>query len=212
MTIKHFNKNISAESENVITDVTLNEGTGILTFTQKNFYTGNSTTFTRDLSRIKLRIVKLASQSALTSLENDNTQEDYKKTHLFLVPLSGSNTEGIYAEYIYVEDSSTNVWSFERIGSTELDLSNYVQKSNTSGIIKNNGDILAIDNTSGGTTGSNNLITSGAVYSGLDGKANSIHNHTSTNITDMEPITITITYTDNTTETLTLFKQHINNS
>ena len=212
MTIKHTDKTISAESENVITDVTLNEGTGILTFTQKNFYTGDSTTFTRDLSGIKLRIVKLASQSALTSLENDNTQEDYKKTHLFLVPLSGNNTEGIYAEYIYVEDSSTNVWSFERIGSTELDLSNYVQKSNTSGVIKNNGDILAIDNTSGGTGSSTSLITSGAVNAGLNGKANSIHNHTSTNITDMEPITITITYTDNTTETLTLFKQHINSS
>lgn len=212
MTIKHTDKTISAESENVITDVTLNEGTGILTFTQKNFYTGDSTTFTRDLSGIKLRIVKLASQSALTSLENDNTQEDYKKTHLFLVPLSGNNTEGIYAEYIYVEDSSTNVWSFERIGSTELDLSNYVQKSNTNGVIKNNGDILAIDNTSGGTGSSTNLITSGAVNAGLNGKANSIHNHSSSNITDMDAVTVTITYTDNTTETLTLFKQHINNS
>lgn len=35
----------------------------------------------------------------------------------------------------------------------------------------------AIDTTSGGTSGSTSLITSGAVYSGLDGKANSNHTH-----------------------------------
>lgn len=35
----------------------------------------------------------------------------------------------------------------------------------------------AIDTTSGGTSGSNSLITSGAVYSGLAGKANSSHSH-----------------------------------
>lgn len=35
----------------------------------------------------------------------------------------------------------------------------------------------AIDTTSGGTSGSTSLITSGAVYSGLSGKANSSHTH-----------------------------------
>lgn len=210
MTIKHTNKNISAENKNIITGVTLNENTGILTITQKNLYNDeNETTTTTDLNNIKLRIIKLANQTELITLENDNTKEDYKKTHLFLVPLSENNTEGLYAEYIYI-DAGNDTWQFERIGSTALDLSNYVQKSNTSGVIKNNGDILIIDNTSGGTGSSTSLITSGAVNAGLSGKANSLHSQTASTITDMETVNIVVTYTDNTTETLTLFKQKNN--
>ena len=177
MTIKHTGKNISAESENVITDVTFNEATGVLTFYQKNFYDGSTTSFSRDLSGVQLGVVKLADQNALNTLKNDSTKEDYKKSHLFLVPLSGNNTEGVFAEYVYVE-TSTNVWDFERLGSTELNLTNYIQKSNTPGFVKNDG---------------------------------TIDNLTSNNITDMDTVTITVTYTDNTTDTLTLFKQ-ISNS
>ena len=140
MTIKHTGKNISAESENVITDVTFNEATGVLTFYQKNFYDGSTTSFSRDLSGVQLGVVKLADQNALNTLKNDSTKEDYKKTHLFLVPLSGNNTEGVFAEYVYVE-TSTDVWDFERLGSTELNLSNYIQKSQTNGLIKNDGTI-----------------------------------------------------------------------
>ena len=140
MTIKHTGKNISAESENVITDVTFNEATGVLTFYQKNFYNGNTTSFSRDLSGVQLGVVKLADQNALNTLKNDSTKEDYKKSHLFLVPLSGNNTEGVFAEYVYVE-TSTNVWDFERLGSTELNLTNYIQKSQTNGLIKNDGTI-----------------------------------------------------------------------
>ena len=194
MTIKHTGKNISAESENVITDVTFNEATGVLTFSQKNFYNGNTTSFSRDLSGIQLGVVKLADQNALNTLKNDSTKEDYKKSHLFLVPLSGNNTEGVFAEYVYVE-TSTNVWDFERLGSTELNLSNYIQKSNTSGLVKNDG-----------TIDTNTYLTQ---HQDLSGKANAVHNHTSSNITDMDTVTITVTYTDNTTDTLTLtlFKQ-----
>ena len=129
MTIKHTGKNISAESENIITNVTFNDATGVLTFYQKNLYNGNTTSFSRDLSGVQLGVVKLADQNALNTLKNDSTKEDYKKTHLFLVPLSGNNTEGVFAEYVYVE-TSTNVWDFERLGSTELDLSDYI---NTAG-------------------------------------------------------------------------------
>ena len=190
MTIKHTKKNISAESENVITDVTFNETTGVLTFYQKNLYNGNTTFFSRDLSGVQLGVVKLADHNALNTLKNDSTKEDYKKSHLFLVPLSGNNTEGVFAEYVYVE-TSTNVWDFERLGSTELNLSNYIQKSNTPGFVKNNGTI-----------------------DDLSGKANAVHNHTSNDITDMDTVTITVTYTDNTTDnlTLTLFKQTSSNS
>lgn len=41
-----------------------------------------------------------------------------------------------------------------------------------------------IDTTSGGTSGSNNLITSGAVFAGLAGKAPTSHTHSKTQITD----------------------------
>lgn len=196
MTIKHTGKNISAESENVITDVTFNEATGVLTFYQKNFYDGSTTSFSRDLSGVQLGVVKLADQNALNTLKNDSTKEDYKKSHLFLVPLSGNNTEGVFAEYVYVE-TSTNVWDFERLGSTELNLSNYIQKSQTNGLIKNDG-----------TIDRNTYLTQ---HQDLSGKADAVHNHTSNDITDMDTVTITVTYTDNTTDTLTLFKQ-ISNS
>lgn len=246
MTIKHTGKNISAESENVITDVTFNEATGVLTFYQKNFYDGSTTSFSRDLSGVQLGVVKLADQNALNTLKNDSTKEDYKKSHLFLVPLSGNNTEGVFAEYVYVE-TSTNVWDFERLGSTELNLSNYIQKSQTNGLIKNDGTIdtntyattssiptktsdltndsgfltshqsltnyIQKSNTPGlvkndGTIDRNTYLTQ---HQDLSWKADAVHNHTSNDITDMDTVTITVTYTDNTTDTLTLFKQ-ISNS
>lgn len=46
------------------------------------------------------------------------------------------------------------------------------------------------------------------INTALGNKANSTHNHTSSNVTDMGTVAVTITYTDNTTETLTLFKQN----
>lgn len=217
MTIKHTGKNISAESENVITDVTFNEATGVLTFYQKNFYDGSTTSFSRDLSGVQLGVVKLADQNALNTLKNDSTKEDYKKSHLFLVPLSGNNTEGVFAEYVYVE-TSTNVWDFERLGSTELNLSNYIQKSQTNGLIKNDGTIdrntyvtaSSIPTKTSDLTNDSGFLTH---HQDLSGKADAVHNHTSNDITDMDTVTITVTYTDNTTDTLTLtlFKQ-INNS
>ena len=257
MTMKHQTKTVSAESENVITDVTFNSTTGILTFTQKNFYTGNTTTFTRDLSGIKLSIVKLNNQAELTTLEGDNTREEYKKTHLFLVPLSNSSTNNIYAEYIYVE-TSTNVWEFESIGSTEVDLTNYVLSSSLGDVAFSN-DYTDLDNTpqslsdlnndldvssftdnsdtkftpknhthgnlendgrfydsaqgllgvGGQTPASNqNVVTDSNGYITTESKN---HTHTSSNITDLTTVNVVVTYSDNTTETLTLFKQ-TNNS
>lgn len=183
MTIKHTDKNISAEDANVITNVAFNDATGTLTFSQKNFYTEATTSFALDLSGVQLGVVTLNNQAALATLEADSTKEDYKKTHLFLVPLSNGGTNNIYEEYVYVETSS-NTWEFEKIGSTALDLSNYIQKSQTSGLIKNDG---TVDTNSYSTTS---------------------HTHTVSNITNLTPVSLVVTYTDNTTETLTLFKQN----
>lgn len=229
MTIKHMNKNISAEKAQVVTNI-ISSPNGLLV-TKTNLHDETNVSDAIDLTGTKLHLMILNSNNDLDLLadcDTDNKLEalnnyfegeyqisfdslaqlnDYIQSKMFLVEDSTSREEdNVYNEYIWMNGA------FELIGTTRIDLTNYIQKSNTSGVIKNNGDILPIDNTNGGTGNSTNLITSGAVNAGLNGKANSTHNHTSTNITDMEPITITITYTDNTTETLTLFKQHINNS
>ena len=47
----------------------------------------------------------------------------------------------------------------------------------------------------------------GIVDTALSGKANSSHTQASSTITDMSTVQVLVTYTDNTTETLTLFKQ-----
>lgn len=45
---------------------------------------------------------------------------------LYFVPNSGS-TGNVYDEYMYISDGSTSKW--EKIGTTEVDLSNYMLKS-----------------------------------------------------------------------------------
>ena len=61
--------------------------------------------------------------------------QDISTTTIYLVPKATSQTNNAYDEYIYV----SNNW--EKIGDTEIDLTNYVQKSQTSGLIKNDGTI-----------------------------------------------------------------------
>lgn len=53
---------------------------------------------------------------------------------IYLISNSGSSPN-VYDEYIWVNSA------FELIGTTQIDLSNYVQKSQTSGLIKNDGTI-----------------------------------------------------------------------
>ena len=53
---------------------------------------------------------------------------------LYFVPNSGS-APNQYDEYIWVN----NAW--EKLGTQSIDLSNYIQKSNTSGLVKNDGTI-----------------------------------------------------------------------
>lgn len=57
---------------------------------------------------------------------------------MYLVPKSTSETDNIYDEYLY----TNNAW--EKIGDTEIDLTNYVKKTdyatqNTGGVVKVNG-------------------------------------------------------------------------
>ena len=54
---------------------------------------------------------------------------------LYLVPKTTTGTNNVFEEYLYVN----NNW--ELIGTTDIDLSNYIQKSLTSGLVKNDGTI-----------------------------------------------------------------------
>jgi hypothetical protein len=77
--------------------------------------------------------------SAITTMDLQVVQplptEDISTTTIYLVPKTTTETNNAYDEYIYV----SNAW--ELIGSTEVDLTNYVQNtdyanSSTAGVIK----------------------------------------------------------------------------
>lgn len=57
---------------------------------------------------------------------------------IYLVPKSTAQTNNVYDEYINTDGTSAG---WEKIGDTQIDLTNYVQKSSTSGLIKNDGTI-----------------------------------------------------------------------
>lgn len=83
--------------------------------------------------------------------------EDISTTTIYLVPKTTSETNNVYDEYIYV----SNAW--EKIGSTEVDLSNYYTKTETNALLNDKqdtltaGDNITIENnvisaTGGGST------------------------------------------------------------
>lgn len=54
---------------------------------------------------------------------------------IYLVPKQTAAASNVFDEYIY----TNNAW--ELIGTTEIDLSNYIEKSSTAGLVKNDGTI-----------------------------------------------------------------------
>ena len=67
---------------------------------------------------------------------------DISKTTIYLVPKGTPGSQNIYGEWICLDDTTTPV-TWELIGDTQIDLSNYIQKSSTSGLVKNDGSIDA---------------------------------------------------------------------
>ena len=65
---------------------------------------------------------------------------DISKSTIYLVPKSTAQTNNVYDEWICLDDTTTPA-TWELIGDTEIDLSNYIQKSNTTGLVKNDGSI-----------------------------------------------------------------------
>ena len=123
MTIKHQNKNISAEKQYVITDVQDNPN-GILTFTLSNLYSNTTDTLQIDLSKHKLTLTKVT-QSELNRLKNSQDEIDIKnrESHIYLVQ-KNTNDEGVYQEFIWVDND------FEIVGSTAINLEPYFLKEN----------------------------------------------------------------------------------
>lgn len=123
MTIKHQNKNISAEKQYVITDVQDNPN-GILTFTLSDLYSNTTDTLQIDLSKHKLTLTKVT-QSELNRLKNSKDEIDIKnrESHIYLVQ-KNTNDEGIYQEFIWVDND------FEIVGSTNINLEPYFLKEN----------------------------------------------------------------------------------
>lgn len=123
MTIKHQNKNISAEKKYVITNVEDNPN-GILTFTLTNLYDNSTTTIPIDLSKHKLKLIKVT-QAELERIKTSTNTEDIKnrESHIYLVP-KNSTDEGVYQELVWMDND------FEILGSTEIDLEPYFKKEN----------------------------------------------------------------------------------
>lgn len=143
MTIKNQDKIVSEENQDVVTDATLSNG--ILTLIRRNLYSGtvdHENDIEIDLSDHKLKL-KIVSQERLTALENSTNQSDIKEreSYIFLVSLGESSSEGYYREYIWVQGNNSG--EFEAIGSTKIDLTNYIQKTSGTNLLLANGENIA---------------------------------------------------------------------
>lgn len=137
MTIKNTDKNVSAENlEDVVINASFNNG--ILTLIRKNLYDEsvddgeNGKNIHIDISDHKLKLKILNSKEALDQLEASTTEAAVKEknSYVFLVPFENAGEEGVYREYIWIEDEhDTNGGEFEVIGSTKTDLEPYFKKS-----------------------------------------------------------------------------------
>lgn len=220
MTMKHTDKNISAENEDIVKDIDL-QSNGTLKITKKNLYSGqtsgNNDSKYLDLGSIKLRILKITQQELEDLEESDNPEDiSLREANIFLIPLDNddSNDSDEYKEMIW----STDKEAFEQIGTTRIDLNNYIQKSQTAGFVKNDGSI----------DGNNYLTTSSAsstyatksemnnkvdTVSGKGLSTNDFNNNYKALLDDIDFESLTITYDDNgtdVTETITFLI--INNS
>lgn len=86
-------------------------------------------------------------------------------THtLYLVP--DAQAQNVYDEYLYIN----NAWA--NLGSTEVDLSNYYTKTQADALLNEKQDELTFD--SAPTDRSTNPVTSGGIYTALEGKQDTL--------------------------------------
>ena len=130
MTIINQKKHISSEVDE-ITLVGASLNSGVITFTRKDFYNNKSAkSISLDLKSIKLRVKKTTEEhlEELTNATTDSLKQE-RETNLFLTPLTGTGEEGVWREHVWVEGEDGEAGKFEVIGSTRLDLENYLLKT-----------------------------------------------------------------------------------
>lgn len=135
---------------------------------------------TKELSKVNYNgqeyvIVDSTADSKYSALGHHHTVSDindfHDTTYTFNSPLSQDANHAVSLGTVPVGKGGTGATTFT---------SGQVLIGNGSSAI----GTRAIDTTNGGTASSNSLITSGAVYSGLSGKADSGHHHSVSELTD----------------------------
>lgn len=112
-----------------------NKAAGTVTITDNN---GQTSTFNGlGSTEVQSMINDAIGQITGISFEIvDELPQEGENGVIYLVPISGSSTPNVYEEYIWIgeEDPDTHVvtYRFEKIGTTDIDLSGYVQKSDIS--------------------------------------------------------------------------------
>ena len=89
--------------------------------------------------------------------------EDISTTTIYLLE---TETPGTYEQYLYLN----NTWVL--LGSTDVDLSNYYNKSQVDTLLLTKQAVLTFDNAP--TSGSNNPVKSGGIYTALAGKQDTL--------------------------------------
>ena len=89
--------------------------------------------------------------------------EDISTTTIYLLETA---TPGTYEQYLYLN----NTWVL--LGSTDVDLSNYYNKSQVDTLLLTKQAVLTFDNAP--TSGSNNPVKSGGIYTALAGKQDTL--------------------------------------
>ena len=89
--------------------------------------------------------------------------QDISTTTIYLLE---TETPGTYEQYLYLNDT----WVL--LGSTDVDLSNYYNKSQVDTLLLTKQAVLTFDNAP--TSGSNNPVKSGGIYTALAGKQDTL--------------------------------------
>lgn len=134
---------------NKINSISLN-GTNVAPDANKNVALTVITKAVNDLTNYYLKsetYTKTEINNIISNVKNGRFEvvqslptTDIDTATIYLVPKTSAQTQNIYDEYICLNDT-TSPATWEKIGDTQIDLSNYVQKSSTAGLLKNDGTV-----------------------------------------------------------------------
>ena len=134
---------------NKINSISLN-GTNVAPDANKNVALTVITKAVNDLTNYYLKsetYTKTEINNIISNVKNGRFEvvqslptTDIDTATIYLVPKASAQTQNIYDEYICL-NATTSPATWEKIGDTQIDLSNYVQKSSTVGLLKNDGTV-----------------------------------------------------------------------